>query len=68
MAVSVFALLQIYQSELSGLSHKPGHNSISLCLWTTDYDIAQLFQCRILKQMDYKKIYKTKKTVVKFLL
>lgn len=54
MSAPAFSLLQIYQSEMSGPSHKLGQNSIGLCLRNTDYDITQIFQCCILKQMNYK--------------
>lgn len=54
MSVPAFSLLQIYQSEMSGPSHKLGQNSTGLCLRYTDYDITQIFQCHILKQMNYK--------------
>lgn len=53
MSVLAFSLLQIYQSEMPDPSHKLGQNPIGLCLWNIDY-ITQIFQCPILKQMNYK--------------
>lgn len=65
MSIPLFSLLQICQSEMSGLPHKMEQNSIGLCLQDTDCDIIQY---HILKPMKEKKnIWKPEDFFLRFL-